>query len=59
MGMKTEFIAFKTTKEIENLIKTVAEKNNISISNLIVIAVLDYLGEDKLRDKELCRTIIK
>ncbi len=59
MEIKTEFIAFKTTKEIGNLIRTVAEKNSISISNLIVIAVLDYLRENKLRDKELRRTIIK
>lgn len=56
---KSKYVAFRTTEEIYIIMEKAANKNNISVGKLINIAVLDYLKEDKLRNRELRRDIIK
>ncbi len=58
-GSKTEYVGIRTTKEVVGLMNKFAEKNDISVSKLINIAVLDYLGEERLLGLELQRKIIK
>ena len=56
---KTEYVAFRASKEVLEKIKIFAKNNNFSVGLLINISVLEYMGETDLMNQELQRKILR
>lgn len=58
MVSKSEYVAFRASKDTYDKMKKFAEEKNLSVGELINISVLTYIGETELLNRELQRAIL-